>query len=147
MRLTVLFFGVLRERFGDEERLEQFPGSTAGDLLRYYRVVAPELGDLWSSIAVAVNRTYATGALLLSDGDEVALLPPVSGGSQADRNLPRLSLEMRYQSLRRATRLRSLRRISPAAERMPVPSRAKVPGSGVEAGIAFTPVKTNVSSL
>ena len=83
MRLTVLFFGVLRERFGDEERLEQFPGSTAGDLLRYYRVVAPELGDLWSSIAVAVNRTYATGALLLSDGDEVALLPPVSGGSSS----------------------------------------------------------------
>ena len=83
MRLTVLFFGVLRERFGDEERLEQFPGATAGDLLRYYRVVAPDLGGLWNSIAVAVNRQYASSAAQLSDGDEVALLPPVSGGTRA----------------------------------------------------------------
>ena len=80
MRLTVLFFGVLRERFGEEERLEQFPGSTVGALLHYYRVIAPELGDLWNTIAVAVNRQYAGASASLSDGDEVALLPPVSGG-------------------------------------------------------------------
>ena len=83
MRLQVLFFGVLRDRFGGREELAQFPGSSVAELLAYYRVVAPELKELWSSIAVAVNQSYATGATRLTDGDEVALLPPVSGGSDA----------------------------------------------------------------
>ncbi len=83
MRLTVLFFGVLRERFGAEERLEQFPGKTVSDLQRYYRVIAPELGDLWNSVAIAVNRQYASATMSLADDDEVALLPPVSGGNGA----------------------------------------------------------------
>lgn len=82
MRLRVLFFGVLRERFGLQERLEQFPGSTVADLLRYYRVVAPELSGLWETIAVAVNQQYAQGSTALTDDDEVALLPPVSGGGE-----------------------------------------------------------------
>ena len=81
MRLRVLFFSLLQDRFGAEERLEQFPGQTVADLLRYYRVVAPELGGIWDSIAVAVNQQYANGTHALGDGDEVALLPPVSGGS------------------------------------------------------------------
>lgn len=81
MRLSVLFFGVLRDRFGMDESLEQFPGETVGDLLRYYRVLSPELGPLWEKIAVAVNQQYAQSSQALCDGDEVALLPPVSGGS------------------------------------------------------------------
>jgi molybdopterin converting factor small subunit len=36
---------------------------------------------LWRSLAVAVNREYASQAAVLCDDDEVALLPPVSGGS------------------------------------------------------------------
>ena len=81
MRLRVLFFGVLRERFGPEEQLQQFPGRSVADILRYYRVIAPELGELWGSVAVAVNQQYANGPAPLADGDEVALLPPVSGGA------------------------------------------------------------------
>ena len=80
MRLRVLFFGVLRDRFGSEEQLQQFPGCSVAEILRYYRVIAPELGELWSSVAVAVNQQYASGPTPLADGDEVALLPPVSGG-------------------------------------------------------------------
>ena len=80
MRLRVLFFGVLRDRFGQVEELEQFPGHTVADLLRYYRAVSPELKALWDSIAVAVNQQYAEATMPLADGDEVALLPPVSGG-------------------------------------------------------------------
>ena len=82
MRLRVLFFGVLRDRFGGEERLEQFPGHTVFDLLQYYRAVAPEFGAIWASIAVAINQQYANGTAALSDDDEVALLPPVSGGAE-----------------------------------------------------------------
>ena len=80
MRLTVLFFGVLRDRFGMREDLQQFPGSSVADLLSYYRVLSPELGELWTSLAVAVNQQYAAAAVQLNEGDEVALLPPVSGG-------------------------------------------------------------------
>lgn len=82
MRLRVLFFGVLRDRFGTEERLEQFPGQTVFDLLQYYRAVAPEFAAMWTSIAVAVNQQYANGMAALADDDEVALLPPVSGGTR-----------------------------------------------------------------
>lgn len=80
MRLRVLFFGALRDRFGLEERLEQFPGRSVADLLEYYHAVAPELSGLWQTLAVAVNQQYAKGNTLLENDDEVALLPPVSGG-------------------------------------------------------------------
>lgn len=81
MQLRVLFFGVLRDHFGPEEVLEQFPGTNVGDLVRYYRVLSPDLGPLWDKIAVAVNQQYATASQELSKHDEVALLPPVSGGT------------------------------------------------------------------
>jgi molybdopterin converting factor small subunit len=81
MRLRVLFFGVLRDRLGREEQLQQFPGHSVADILHYYRVIAPELGNLWGSVAVAVNQQYATNSTMLAEGDEVALLPPVSGGT------------------------------------------------------------------
>ncbi len=80
MRVRVLFFGLLRDRFGEREDLAQFPGETVADLLRYYRVIAPELEGMWASLAVAVNQRYAPKSAALSDNDEVALLPPVSGG-------------------------------------------------------------------
>ena len=83
MRLQVLFFGVLRDRFSEREELLQFPGSTVAELVRYYRAVAPESAGVWDTIAVAVNQVYATGTTVLRDGDEVALLPPVSGGKDA----------------------------------------------------------------
>jgi len=50
-------------------------------LLDHYQHRATGNGSLWSSLAVAVNREYVTAAHPLSDGDEVALLPPVSGGA------------------------------------------------------------------
>ncbi|MGI4852843.1 MAG: molybdenum cofactor biosynthesis protein [Janthinobacterium lividum] len=82
MRLHILFFSVLQDRFGAEEQLQQFPGSTVSDVLHYYRAIAPELAGIWAVVAVAVNQRYVNGTKTLADGDEVALLPPVSGGSQ-----------------------------------------------------------------
>ncbi len=83
MGLRVLFFGLLRDRFGPEEQLTEFPGTSVRDLLLYYRAVAPELAPLWDKVAVAVNQQYATAAHVLVHNDEVALLPPVSGGMHA----------------------------------------------------------------
>ncbi len=83
MRVRVLLFGVLKDVFpGDGQMLELPEGSTVDALLDRYRAKAPEQRKLWSALAVAVNREYASPAQPLSDGDEVALLPPVSGGGE-----------------------------------------------------------------
>ncbi len=81
MQVRVLFFGVLRDSFGASERGFELPeGSRAGDLIDLLAPRAPALAGLWPGIAVAVNRQYAARTQPLSSGDEVALLPPVSGG-------------------------------------------------------------------
>jgi len=88
MRVRVLTFGVLRELAGRPEETVELPdGATVGDLIVILRGRAsnPSRGSavdegLWRSLAVAVNREYASPAVVLREGDEVALLPPVSGG-------------------------------------------------------------------
>jgi molybdopterin converting factor small subunit len=90
MRVKVLFFGVLRERFGAaDEVVELADGVAVGELLCILRQRTSNdaMGDmvgleegLWRSLAVAVNREYGSASIVLRDGDEVALLPPVSGG-------------------------------------------------------------------
>jgi molybdopterin synthase catalytic subunit len=84
MRVTVLFFGVLKEMLGGESQLLDLPhGATVNAVLRHYSERLPKQPKLWPSLAVAVNQSYALGSCVLRDGDEVALLPPVSGGSSA----------------------------------------------------------------
>lgn len=79
MRVRVLYFGVLKDGFGREgEWLELAEGARVTDLVAVCRggfAAAP-----WESIAVAVNQEYARASDVLKEGDEVALLPPVSGG-------------------------------------------------------------------
>jgi len=85
MRVTVLYFGVLRDRFGvRDEVVEVEAGSSVGELVSVLlartsnHAMATE--QLKRSLAVAVNREYCSPVDILRDGDEVALLPPVSGG-------------------------------------------------------------------
>jgi molybdopterin converting factor subunit 1 len=76
--VDVRFFAVLRERAGTERRSVELPGrSTVADLRAHLREWLPELPD---GYAVAVGLSYATPDRVLEDGDEVALIPPVSGG-------------------------------------------------------------------
>ena len=81
MQVTVLFFGVLRDLFGASEQIALPEQSRVLDVIERYRERALHLGSFWNSIAVAINGHYATGVQSLSAGDEVALLPPVSGGA------------------------------------------------------------------
>jgi|SRR5579859_579210 len=84
MRVRVLLFGVLKDIFQrSEEPLELASGATVSDLLDHYRQLAPEKGKFFHSLALAVNRHYAAPTHILEEGDEVALLPPVSGGAEA----------------------------------------------------------------
>jgi len=83
MKVRVLLFGVLKDIFQrSEELLELSTGATVYDLLDYYRQLAPERDKLFRSVALAVNQQYASPNDGLHEGDEVALLPPVSGGAE-----------------------------------------------------------------
>lgn len=76
MKIRVRLFAGLRERAGTGERELELPVGS-----RLAGVWAPlGLGDEPEGLLYAVNRDYATGDRLLSEGDEVALIPPVSGG-------------------------------------------------------------------
>lgn len=78
LSVRVRFFAHYRERAGRSARdLDLPPGSTVEDLLR---ALAREGTELPGRASVAVNHAYAPRDHALSDGDEVALIPPVSGG-------------------------------------------------------------------
>jgi molybdopterin synthase catalytic subunit len=82
MEIRVLFFGMLKDLAGRPSDLLSLPESaTLGDVLDHYERVIPRLKEFTSSIALSVNQQYAAPDMKLSPGDEVALLPPVSGGS------------------------------------------------------------------
>ena len=82
MHVRVLLFGVLKDLFPEGiESVEVPAGATVATLLDHFRTLAPQQQALWASLAVAVNQEYAGLTQPLMDGDEVALLPPVSGGS------------------------------------------------------------------
>lgn len=84
MRVRVLFFGRLREIVGlESEEAEVDPSSRVVDLFARYGARFPQLTDLRSSIAPSVNQEFALWEARLSSGDEVAFLPPVSGGAGA----------------------------------------------------------------
>ena len=81
MRVTVRLFARLRDLAGAGELVRDVP-TDATTRTVWARLVAdfPSLGAYTSSISVAVNADYARMETSVSDGDEVAFLPPVSGG-------------------------------------------------------------------
>lgn len=84
MRLTVRLFAGLRERAGAPTLdLEVPEAGTVADLLGALEAT-PLAGLPERSFIVAVNREYATPAVAVRAGDEIALIPPVSGGAADD---------------------------------------------------------------
>jgi molybdopterin converting factor subunit 1 len=81
MRVTVRLFARLRDIAGKAELARELPpGSTAADAWRTLVAEFPEMERYDSSISTAVNTDYAKMSTPLADNDEVAFLPPVSGG-------------------------------------------------------------------
>ncbi len=77
MRVAVRLFAALREQAGSREREVELPeGARVADVW-----AALGLGDEPSGLAYAVNRAYVARDVALVDGDEVAVIPPVSGGA------------------------------------------------------------------
>jgi molybdopterin converting factor subunit 1 len=89
VQIRVLFFGLLKDICGvAEDRIELPAGSTAGAVFDHYATAYPKLRQMASSIVLARNHDFATTKEPLAEGDEVALLPPVSGGSFAEIHDP-----------------------------------------------------------
>ncbi len=92
MRVRVLFFGILQDLAGQSGDWMDLPaGATVSDVLDRCASQSPAMKAMLPSLAIAVNQQYSTAGTLLHEGDEVALLPPVSGGS-ASSTFPHASI-------------------------------------------------------
>ena len=81
MQLSVRFFALYRERAGcGLASVEVAAGATVADLVGAVRQQFPRLAPPEVQIVVAVNQEYAEPDTLLREGDEICLIPPVSGG-------------------------------------------------------------------
>jgi molybdopterin synthase catalytic subunit len=98
MQVRVLFFGILREFAGRSSASVDLPvGASVRDLINRYESELPQLKPYLSSIALAVNQHYASPETRLEANDEIALLPPVSGGADT------LAMARQYAAITRET--------------------------------------------
>ena len=79
MELTIKTFGIASDILGGKNVTIKITGNTVGDLRKELSAKFPSLDKL-NSLFIAVNRAYAEDERALSTADEIALIPPVSGG-------------------------------------------------------------------
>lgn len=92
MRIRLRVFASVREIVGSGELSLDVPdGCTLGQLVQRLGETYPRLRGLASSLLLAVNREYRPVEYPLADGDEVGLIPPVSGGTEGGPDLYRLT--------------------------------------------------------
>jgi len=88
VRISVLYFAVFRERIGrDEEPLELPAGATVADAVTALAARHAAIAQLRGKFRVAVNQEFADDDHALADRDELALIPPVAGGSLSGRHV------------------------------------------------------------
>jgi len=81
MKIKVKFFAMCHEMFGRrEENMEFLESATVMDILKRLESEKPEFAEYYDVMQIAVNWEYATKNTPLKNGDEVALIPPVTGG-------------------------------------------------------------------
>lgn len=81
MKVRLLFFAVLRDIAGTDEReLELGEGTTASDVWESLRRSYAKLAEYTQPPMIAINESYADADAVLRDGDELAFIPPVAGG-------------------------------------------------------------------
>jgi len=85
MEVNVLFFGLAHDVTGfATERLDVAEGTSLGGLRARYNERFPRLAEMGQALLAAVNQDFAESSRVLHEGDEVAFLPPVSGGAPED---------------------------------------------------------------
>jgi molybdopterin converting factor subunit 1 len=81
MRVTIRLFARLRDLAGSGELTREIPGpATVQTVWRSLTAEIPSLEEYERTLSVAINAEYSRMAAAVQDGDEVAFLPPVSGG-------------------------------------------------------------------
>ena len=89
MKIRVLFFGMLKDVIGRSSDSVDLPeGARVEDVLAHYARQAPRLEAMRPALALSVNQEYARADRPLAAGDEVGLLPPVSGGASEAKAAP-----------------------------------------------------------
>lgn len=82
MRITVKLFAAHRQLMGRREVTVEAPdGATVGDVWRALKAQYPQLSHLSDTVVAALNRDYAPLDAPVKAGDEIAFIPPVSGGA------------------------------------------------------------------
>jgi MoaE-MoaD fusion protein len=85
MKVKVLFFGITHDLTGRKDDQVDLPeGECLEGLRRTYERRFPKLADVGTSLLFAVNQEIAPLSTILREGDEVAFMPPVSGGAGSD---------------------------------------------------------------
>lgn len=79
MNIKVKAFGICKDIMGARELTLEMEGKNVGDLRKFLILKYPEIAKL-NSLLIAVNESYSENDLPLNETDEVALIPPVSGG-------------------------------------------------------------------
>lgn len=75
MKVQVFYFAVLREQKGCSQEMAELPDGITAKAAYKHLCLLPDL-----PVAFAVNQEYVSGDVVLQDGDELALLPPLGGG-------------------------------------------------------------------
>ena len=82
MKVKVVFFARLKREFGQEQLLLELPGGSS--VRQAAQAIEAEHGLSLKGCMAAINESYAEPSHILSEGDELAFLPPVAGGSGAE---------------------------------------------------------------
>jgi molybdopterin converting factor subunit 1 len=86
IKVEMRYFAFVREQLGkSKEKIELSDGSTVGDALDLVLSSSPRLKNAEAALMVMVDQRYQPRDYVLSDGVEVAIIPPVSGGSDPKR--------------------------------------------------------------
>lgn len=78
-KYVIKAFGITKDILGARETVLDLDGNTVGSLRKSLRSRYPSLGEI-RSLMIAVNNAYAEDDVALGESDEIALIPPVSGG-------------------------------------------------------------------
>ena len=81
MKITVLFFANLREKVKQDQIELELQGLSVGDTMNQLKAMFPNIQPNLEHVHIALNEEYCTNDTVLKEGDTLALIPPVSGGS------------------------------------------------------------------
>lgn len=96
MQVRVLLFGVLKDMAGRSSDVLSLPDrACARDVISHYESQFPAMKGSLGSIAISLNQEYVQPAAKLNPGDEIALLPPVSGGADETQAQAAISKSIR----------------------------------------------------